>query len=487
MVRLEKKRDSVRIHIRALERSEDDNGRTANNPTPAPVDASSSSSGSNHINVPRTNQVAPTQVDEAAAAAEPPAAGATTFTSKLFKLLFFSHLLVLAILIAFLSIRGYFTKSPTFRLARYFTPLLSSVASAVVVSLLCLLWTLAAPAKSLKHSLWLSPLSTCSMGVLLLLHSTAAGLAFGAVALALAVAQSFYACWITARLPYAYRVLSLSVSNVGFSATVGARVVLALAASAVYSSFWALGVGSIAASADAGRLVPVYLLLLLLSLAWTMHVIRNVVHVAVSHIAHARLLRGADVSARDAFGRACGRAFGNVCVGSATASAVGLFRGTARTMGLLAGGTDEFMFSCTGCCQGVADRLVEHANEWGFVHVGAYGKGFVRASEDTWGMFRQRRMEGLIDQDLTGSFCFLSGTAVGATSALIGGSWMLVVDSARATGVTVYAFVVGYFIMRIAMAWPQACVSAYHVAYAEDPRSDSTIPQRLRELERSPH
>lgn len=40
---------------------------------------------------------------------------------------------------------------------------------------------------------------------------------------------------------------------------------------------------------------------------------------------------------------------------------------------------------------------------------------------------------------------------------------------------------------RIAMAWPQACVSSYYVAYAENPNScrfDSTIPVRIEELRR---
>jgi hypothetical protein len=42
--------------------------------------------------------------------------------------------------------------------------------------------------------------------------------------------------------------------------------------------------------------------------------------------------------------------------------------------------------------------------------------------------------------------------------------------------------------VRLALALPQACVSAYYVAYAENPQSthfDSTIPMRLEQLERS--
>lgn len=38
---------------------------------------------------------------------------------------------------------------------------------------------------------------------------------------------------------------------------------------------------------------------------------------------------------------------------------------------------------------------------------------------------------------------------------------------------------------RVALAWQQACVSAYYVAYAENPQSlqfDATIPVRIQEL-----
>ena len=40
---------------------------------------------------------------------------------------------------------------------------------------------------------------------------------------------------------------------------------------------------------------------------------------------------------------------------------------------------------------------------------------------------------------------------------------------------------------RIALAWQQACLTAYYVAYAENsqsPQFDSTIPARIQELQR---
>ncbi|PON51370.1 Choline transporter-like [Trema orientale] len=101
---------------------------------------------------------------------------------------------------------------------------------------------------------------------------------------------------------------------------------------------------------------------------------------------------------------------------------------SSRVIKLLKGPKTEFMCSCANCYTGCASMLV--------IRIG---------------------LEELIDSDLTGSFCFLSGVAVGAICCL----------------------------SRIAMAWQQACLTVYYVAYAENPQNlkfDSTIPNRTQEL-----
>ncbi|CAN7067868.1 unnamed protein product [Brassica rapa subsp. trilocularis] len=47
---------------------------------------------------------------------------------------------------------------------------------------------------------------------------------------------------------------------------------------------------------------------------------------------------------------------------------------------------------------------------------------------------------------------------------------------------TLYAFIIGYFVGRVSSAWLQACVMAYFVAYAANPEGanfDNTIPERI--------
>jgi len=111
------------------------------------------------------------------------------------------------------------------------------------------------------------------------------------------------------------------------------------------------------------------------------------------------------------------------------------------------GDADEFMFSCTDCCFVVGSRLVRYGNRWGFVQVGVYNKGFVEASMDTWALFGRVGLEPLIDSDLTSSFCFLCAVAGGSAAALTGGAWAFVVHRDYATEVSIYAFLIGYYMV----------------------------------------
>ncbi|XP_010909799.2 uncharacterized protein [Elaeis guineensis] len=431
----------------------------------------------------RINQIAPTptQVGRATVNQAPATAN---FTGKLAKFLFLAHLLALAILITFLSVRGFMDRARAFHPVYWYVPLFTSTSSSALTALLWLLLTLRHPSKALKASLWLSPSLTCAVGMLLLANGTGSSLAFAALALALALIQSLYACWIVPRLPHAYQILSAATPAFQPSIAIVKYIAAMLLAGLAYSSFWILGVGGVAAD-KTSTFAPLYVLMLLLSLAWSMQVIRNLVHVAVARVAYMKLACGAEAVFRVATGA---RWLGDVCLGAAVAPVVGVVRGSARAMGLVAGDSDEFLFSCATCYMGVADRLVACGNRWGLVHVGAHDKGFGRASAETWEMFVKQGMRRLIDRDVTGSFCFLCGVAGGAAAALVAGCWVLAVEGSYVTGITLYAFIIGYFMIRIAMAWPQACVAAYHVAYAENPQNSrlgSLIPNRIGELQTS--
>ncbi|ONK74298.1 uncharacterized protein A4U43_C03F4810 [Asparagus officinalis] len=224
---------------------------------------------------PRTNQISPAQVADATPAPtnqNPPKP--RTITSTIFNLLFLLHLLGLSILISFLSLRGFLSRTPSFHPLPFFIPLLSSISLSAFIALIYLLFTLAHPSKSLTTSLWLSPPLTCIAAALLLSYGAGASFAVGVPALVLGVGMGFYACWISPSVEYARRILCGSVREVKFCVEVGKFVAGAVLVGVGYCWFWALGVGALAAAGDK-RFDAVYLLLLLLSLAWTMQVING--------------------------------------------------------------------------------------------------------------------------------------------------------------------------------------------------------------------
>ncbi|KAJ1690567.1 hypothetical protein LUZ63_014722 [Rhynchospora breviuscula] len=444
----------------------------------------------------RSNQVTPTnvvfQVSTPTTSPIPPnfvttrSAPASSFTANAAKYLFIIHLLLFTILVIFLSVHGSLHRKHTFHPADWYLPLLASVATSYLSSLFFVSFTIRRPSLSLKTCIRLSPLLTCGVAVLLLCGGTGSSLGFSVLFLAMAMAQALYACWITPRLPHAYEILSIAVANTRVPVAALSYISLSLLVGSIYAILWMLGAGGVVED-KRSQFGPLYMIALLLSLSWTMHVIKYTVIIAIASLAHAQLILGDTGSVGTAFRQAMTWAFGDVCLGAAVAPVVAATRGAARAMDVLAGGSDEFLFSCTSCFSGVADQMVGRGNRWGLVHVVAYGKAFGTASRDVWEMFSKQGMGRLLDNDLTGSFCFMWGTAGGSVAALTAGPWVLLVNQQYFIATTIYAFLIGYFMTRVAMAWPQACVAAFHVVFAEDPLNQqlgSCIHERLRELGR---
>ncbi|XVF06681.1 hypothetical protein REPUB_Repub06bG0071100 [Reevesia pubescens] len=414
---------------------------------------------------------------------EPTVAG--KFLRKLFQIIFYIQLFLVSILVIVLTIRGliYASNTDHFHPKKWYPPLLISTASAGIVSFMWQSISFHNPSKAIKAAFWFSPLLTCAVGVLHLLISSPVSLAAGTIAVVSGLIQSLYACWVNPRIDYTTKILTVSTSFPPDKTTI--FVTVSIITCLVYSSFLVTGIGG--ATATGTGLDILFIIVILLTFTWSMQVIKNMLYVTISRVRYMNFASGVDMNTQVAFRDTVKHLVGSVCIGSALVPVIGTVRGSARAINLVAGDTDEFLFSCANCYSGVASTLITYGNRWGFVHVGVYNKGFVKASADTWEMFKRAELISLIDSDLTGVFCFFSGVAVGSICTLVGGTWALTIHKSYATEVSIYAFLIGYFMCRIALAWQQACVSAYYVAYAENPESlrfDATIPVRIQELQR---
>ncbi|EPS59972.1 hypothetical protein M569_14832, partial [Genlisea aurea] len=117
--------------------------------------------------------------------------------------------------------------------------------------------------------------------------------------------------------------------------------------------------------------------------------------------------------------------------------------------------------------------------------IAAYGKGFVKASQDTWELFQKKEIASIVDSDITSSVCFLTGVCSASVCTIVAAAWTSTVHTGYIATVSALSAFVGYLMTRIAMALPQACVGCYYVCFAENPSNrffDDTIPKRLEYL-----
>ncbi|CAF2103435.1 unnamed protein product [Brassica napus] len=403
----------------------------------------------------------------------PPPTTQQTITGKLFRNLFkgllFSQLTLTSLLVIVLTIRGLIlASSHHFHPKKWYPPLLASVAVSGVASLTWQCIFIYNPSRAVRATFWLSPILTCSVGILLVLIGSAVDAGVGAVFVLFAITQSLYGCWITPRLEYTDKILSLSTA---FPPPRTREVVtLSIVISVVYSGFLVTGIGG--ATSTRTNLDLLFISVILIGLAWTMQVLKNAQQVAISRARYVNFAHGEDMDAWSALHVTVKHLIGSICIGSTLVPVIVLIRGSIRSVNLMSGSSDEVMYSGADCFSSLANKVVTCGNRWGFVHVGTYDKGFVEASSDTWLKFRSvNGLEKVIDSDLSSSLCFLSAVSVGSVSSLTAGIWMLLIHKDYALEVTLYAFIIGYFTGMVALAWLQACVSAYYVAYSEDPHS----------------
>ncbi|KAG8647999.1 hypothetical protein MANES_09G136500v8 [Manihot esculenta] len=371
------------------------------------------------------------------------------FVQRLFRALFFLHIILTTILVIFLTVRGLLSvHSHHFYPKKWYPPLLTAIACAGIVAFTWQWITFCYPSRAIRAAFWLSPLLTCAVGILLVLIGSAASLAIGTIAVVFALIQSLYACWVNSRFNYAIKVLSVSTAFRPAKTT--ALVIISIVTSITYSGFLVSGIGG--ATVTGTGIDISFILVILLSLIWTLQVMKNTFHVTVAHVKYLHFACGADMDTRDALRDTIKNLTGSIFIGSILVPILTAIRGSARAVKVVAGGTDEFLFSCANCYSAIGSTLMTYGNRWGFVQVGVYNKGIVQASMDTWETFRSVGLEPLIDSDLTGSFCFLSGIAGGAVCTLVGGTWTLAIHKSYATEVSIYAFLIGYLMVRTQLA-----------------------------------
>ncbi|XP_043726355.1 protein PNS1-like [Telopea speciosissima] len=407
------------------------------------------------------------------------------YTNRIFLFLFLLHMVASVGLICFLvfkAVQGLFEKGKTAReekrMFKYWFP--QAEGATVLSIMLAFLWQKAIrhwPHFMVNFILWSTFTTSMAAGVLLLCFQRASTDGVGVVFLLFAVGNGLYACWVTQRTKFCATVITKSLEPAAKFPDLSQPTYWMLGMCFMWISIWVFAI----VGALNFYVPPLIIIALILSMAWIAEVMRNVANLTVSRVIALYYLRGMQSNTQFCFQRAMSRNLGSACLGSFFVPAIEALRIVARALNLLEG-EDEFMFSCAHCCLRVMETIFRYGNGWAFVQIAAYGKGFVRAAQDTWTLFERQGMEAIVDSDLTSAICFLTGVCSGCICVLVTASWSWALHRSYTATVSLLAFFIGYLMTRIGMALPHACVSCYYVCYAENPDNrlfDRTIPDRL--------
>lgn len=370
------------------------------------------------------------------------------FFRCLFTYIFYTQLTLISIFVILLTLRGIvFTKSPNFHPKKWYTPLLSSVALSGILSLVWNCFFVCNIRATVKATLWFTPILTIFAGNFLVLYGRSVVRGIGVFLVVYSIASTIYSwCYVIDKREFTFKMMSIATGLL--PARTRAIAVVSVIISVLYSGFLVAGIGG--ATATKTRLDILFISILVISLAWTMQVLKNVQEVAISKATYVYFRRVELMNACDALGTTLKNQLGSVCIGSTLVPLIVLFRGSIRCCNLNdTSEDDQNIYTSTRGCYCIANHIILYGNRYGFVHVGAYNKGFVQASSDTWRTFRTvAGFEQLIDFDITSSICFYSAIGVGTISALTAGIWELVIQKDHFFELTIYAFIIGYFVVR---------------------------------------
>eukprot|EP00850_Spirogloea_muscicola_P021163 SM000239S08068 [mRNA] locus=s239:19317:22680:+ [translate_table: standard] len=324
-----------------------------------------------------------------------------------------------------------------------------------------------APRSMVLLCLWLGIPATLGVGSFLLATHYVSGLA-GVVFLLLAVVQAMYAYLVRHRVPFAGTILQKVVKVVRLFPSLLWVAYGAVATAVLWLSIWIFGASGALYFGNSAWIVAI----LVVSLLWTMEVIRNTVRVTVAGTVATYYYQQQSMPPRvtlRSLCRACTTSFGCVCLGSTCVAVLGGVRELVNVVRHGSEDANSCIFACSKSLLSVVDSIIQYFNKWAFVQVAVYGKGFVSAGKDTWDLFKSHGAESLVNDDLTGralySGCFLGGCL---TSLLCGG-YTFHKHHEYTTGVSVISFFIAFYLIYLTLVVVESGVACFYVCYAEDP------------------
>ncbi|MED6157814.1 hypothetical protein PIB30_027072 [Stylosanthes scabra] len=372
-------------------------------------------------------------------------------------------------MVVFITIYGLNSDSrnPHFHPWKWYIPILASTVCAGITAFIWQQYTYNRSVDSFMQAFCFSPALTVLMATMFAYIGTALSISLALLSFVSAIAQFAYAIWVGPRIEYSTDIYWLATAAPPDGAN---RLALeSIAIGVFYCCFLVLGIGGATAlDENKTRLAIFFISVIMLSMFWTMQFLKNVIRLTISYVKYIEVVRYVTWDTNVARSTAIRGYSGRIAMGSILVPVMTLFHNFARLMGFTT----------------ISTVLARCGNQWGFLYIGMFNRGFVQSSSAAWEMFTRAGMVPLIDSDLTEPFCFSSALGVGAVCSMVSGILSLVLHQSYALEVSIYAYFIGYFMCRLALGWQEACVEAYYVASMVRPTSSGTIQRALEQHRR---
>lgn len=229
---------------------------------------------------------------------------------------------------------------------------------------------------------------------------------------------------------------------------------------------------------------------LLLSLFWTSAVLSNIVHCTVATAIS--LWWNAEsysfLRVKEGFSNAVSSSLGSICFGSLLVATIRtartilhfLNKSTSRNRVSSSSGYDVYWL--LGCVQRIFWNLLEYGlflldqmmvffNRYAFCFVAIYGHDFIKASKSAMGLFKDRGLTALMNDDIIDMLLMLGQVIIGVICLLVGylyANYMGLNHTTR-TLFGLLGFSAGYLISMVLVTTLSSAVATIYVLFAEHP------------------
>jgi hypothetical protein len=217
------------------------------------------------------------------------------------------------------------------------------------------------------------------------------------------------------------------------------------------------------------------ILALLLSLYWTLQVIKNVTHTTLAGTIGTWWFLPQEASSccsrglTDSLARSLTYSFGSICFGSLLVAILQVIKMMFQSV---ANNRRAGIFRCIAQCFLVwIERIAEYFNKWAFIYVGLYGYSYIQAGKNVFTLFRHRGWTTIITDSLIhrvlGMMCLTVGIVNASVACLL--CFMQGDDGVGITTNAIWAFLLGIYLSSVVLGVLTSSVDSIIVLYAEAP------------------